>query len=100
MSDAYIIEIGDEAVGIIARETRGYRFYAAKNSFRALEARVFDSVKLAQSAVLDFRRQSSTTPAPLLARIRERARPGFSEPADLRESDGRRSRDAEERSEF
>lgn len=59
MSDAYVIAIGDDAVGIIARETRGYRFYPAKNSFQALEARVFDSVELAQNAVLDFRRQSS-----------------------------------------
>ena len=39
MFHAYIVEVGEEAVGVVARETNGYRFYAAKQSFRSLEGR-------------------------------------------------------------
>lgn len=65
MSDAYVIEIGEEAVGIVAREPQGFRFYAAKGLFRPLEGRVFDSAKKAHSAALDLRRRSTQAPADL-----------------------------------
>lgn len=59
MHDAYVIEIGEEAVGIVAREPRGFRFYAAKPSFRQLEGQIFDSAKKAQCAALDLRRRAA-----------------------------------------
>lgn len=63
MSDAYVIEIGEEAVGIIAREPNGFRFYAAKGPFRRLEGQIFDSAKKAQSAALDLRRRAAGAPS-------------------------------------
>jgi hypothetical protein len=62
MSDAYVIEIGEEAIGIVARESNGFRFYAAKGLFRPLEGRVFESARKAHSAALDLRRRSASTP--------------------------------------
>ncbi|PWB84116.1 MAG: hypothetical protein C3F11_03045 [Methylocystaceae bacterium] len=59
MSDAYVIEIGEEAVGIIAREPRGFRFYAANGSFRSLEGQIFDSAKKAQNAARELRRHTA-----------------------------------------
>ncbi|ATQ68329.1 MULTISPECIES: hypothetical protein [Methylosinus] len=54
MSDAYILELGVEPVGLVTREDDGYRFYAAKRSFRALEGRVFDSAENARDAAVDL----------------------------------------------
>ncbi len=65
MSDAYVIEIGEEAVGIVAREPRGFRFYAAKSSFRPLEGQIFNSAKKAHSAAVDLRRRSTHAPSRL-----------------------------------
>jgi hypothetical protein len=60
MFHAYIVEVGEEAVGVVARETNGYRFYAAKQSFRSLEGRVFASAESARTAALDLRRQAGS----------------------------------------
>lgn len=60
MSDARVIEIGEEAVGLVARDERGYRFYAATSAFLALEGKVFATTAKAQRAVVDFHRKSTT----------------------------------------
>jgi hypothetical protein len=67
MYHAYIIEVGEEAVGLVARETSGYRFYAAKQSFRALEGQIFHSAENARSAALALRRRTETIPSALTA---------------------------------
>jgi hypothetical protein len=51
MRNAYIIEIQDEAVGIAAREGRGFRFHAAANAFQQLDGRLFPSLQQANRAV-------------------------------------------------
>ncbi|PSC05156.1 hypothetical protein SLNSH_10075 [Alsobacter soli] len=53
MSDAFLIELGGAAVGIVARQPgeAAYRFYAADPSARALEGRSFRSVAAADRAV-------------------------------------------------
>jgi len=60
MSHAYLVEIGEGPVGIIAREAKGYRFYAAKAAFRALNGRVFDTTQKAHDAALNLHRRLST----------------------------------------
>ncbi len=50
MHNAYIIEIGDEAVGIAARDRGGFRFHAALHAFNGLDGRLFPSVKEATRA--------------------------------------------------
>jgi hypothetical protein len=41
MGHAFVIEVAGEAVGIVARDGRGFRFHAALRAFRSLEGRVF-----------------------------------------------------------
>ena len=72
MYHAYIIEVGEEAVGVVARDACGYRFYAAKNSFRSLEGRIFRSAESARSAALDLHRRAAATPSALTS-LRTRA---------------------------
>jgi len=61
MAHAYIIEIGDEAAGIVVRELhgpgqkRGYRFYASRRKFLALEGRVFSNPEQARKSALTIR---------------------------------------------
>jgi hypothetical protein len=58
MMHAYIVEVGPRAVGVVTREADGYRFFAIKNSFRALEDQVFESAEKARSAALDLYRDA------------------------------------------
>lgn len=41
MHDAFVIEAGGETAGIVVRDDRAYRFYAASRAFHALEAQTF-----------------------------------------------------------
>jgi hypothetical protein len=63
MPDAYVIEIDDNAAGIVARQPgeRHYSFYASDALYRPLESTSFASVAAAQKAA---------------ARLRKEARPG------------------------
>jgi hypothetical protein len=58
MLRAYLIEVGPRAVGVVTREADGYRFFAIKNSFRALEDQIFESAEEARSAALDLYRDT------------------------------------------
>jgi hypothetical protein len=44
MHNAYIIEIGEEAVGIAARDRGGFRFHSALHALNGLDGRLFPSV--------------------------------------------------------
>ena len=52
MSDVYVIEVGEVAVGLVARERgdRGYRFHAALKAVFALDGSFFPSPVHAQRA--------------------------------------------------
>jgi hypothetical protein len=41
ISNAFVIEVGGETAGIVARDGRGFRFYAATQAFDALDGRMF-----------------------------------------------------------
>ena len=58
MLHAYLVEVGPRAVGVVTREAEGYRFFAIKNSFRALEDQIFESAEEARSAALDLYRDA------------------------------------------
>ena len=55
MPHAYLLEIEQDAVGLIIREAGGYRFHAAKRSLTSLEATLFETAGQAHLAVLDRR---------------------------------------------
>ena len=65
MFHAYLVEIGAQAVGVVAKESNGYRFFAVKNSFRALDDRLFDSAEKARSAALELNRDADPPPSAL-----------------------------------
>jgi hypothetical protein len=49
-STAFIIETGDLAAGVVVREAKNYRFFAAHGDFRALEGALFATPAAAQKA--------------------------------------------------
>jgi hypothetical protein len=50
MFDNYIIEVRSEAAGIVVRDGRGFRFFAAHAAFHALEGQFFRSAREAERA--------------------------------------------------
>ncbi len=69
MSTSYIIEIGDEAAGIVAADRRGFRFYSASRRYAALEGATFNSPRQAEIAARFHRERqlgllAPNTPAP------------------------------------
>jgi hypothetical protein len=50
MSDTYIIEVGSQAAGIVVRDAKGYRFFAATRRFNPLEGRLFRNARDAERA--------------------------------------------------
>ena len=50
MSDTYIIEVGSQAAGIVVRDPKGYRFFAASQRFNPLEGRLFRNAREAERA--------------------------------------------------
>jgi len=52
MYDTYIIETPKGAAGIVVRDGRGFRFFAATHDFNGLEGRVFGTPKEAETAAL------------------------------------------------
>jgi hypothetical protein len=62
MNQAYIIEVGDKAVGLVVKENennRGssYRFYASATDFLILEGRMFDNPAKATKTALALHRR-------------------------------------------
>jgi hypothetical protein len=62
MPEAYIIEIDDRTAGIIARDQRGYRFFASDRNFDGLEGREFRNARDAERAARALLRQRGPAP--------------------------------------
>lgn len=54
MSDAFIIEVADEAAGIVVRQggEKGYRFHASLPRYFSLDGKVFSAPRDAERAAL------------------------------------------------
>jgi len=63
MPDSYIIEVSSRAAGIVVRETRGYRFFAASQPFYRLDGRLFRNVGDAQRAAVQLANGSDLSAA-------------------------------------
>jgi hypothetical protein len=50
MSDNYIIELHSGPAGIVVRDGRRYRFFAASHAFNALDGHLFKTPKDAEKA--------------------------------------------------
>ncbi|WP_083509396.1 hypothetical protein [Hyphomicrobium sulfonivorans] len=82
-SQAYIIEIGSDAVGIVVREEgeASFRFHSAIGAFQALDGKRFATASAAQRAADDLhgvRRARASVHAASNARQRERSSRGRS----------------------
>jgi hypothetical protein len=60
----YVIEIGEDAVGIVILERGGFRFHAAQDAFRPLEATLYRSVREAERAAAQRARPLAQTSPP------------------------------------
>ncbi len=60
MVDAYVIEIGDEAIGLVVREEQNtrqklaFRFYASSKNFHHLDGRAFPSPENAKRSAVEM----------------------------------------------
>ena len=69
MTNAYVIEIDEEAVGLVVKETgnsrqgQGYRFYASVKSFQTLEGKIFSNPQSAwrSAKIISGQRNHSAT---------------------------------------
>jgi len=54
MSDAYVIEVADETVGIVVRQAseRAFRFHAALPRYYSLDGHIFNAPRDAERAVI------------------------------------------------
>ena len=50
MSHAYVIEIQNRTIGIVAGDGRGFRFFSSQRAFDSLEGRYFNSARHAERA--------------------------------------------------
>jgi hypothetical protein len=50
MHDAYIIETRQGAAGIVVRDGRGFRFFAATHALNSLDGQLFATPKAAETA--------------------------------------------------
>jgi hypothetical protein len=50
MSDTYIIEVFSQPAGIVVRDPKGFRFFAASHRFHRLEGQVFRNAREAERA--------------------------------------------------
>jgi hypothetical protein len=53
MSSTYIIETRKGAAGIVVRDGRGFRFFAAKREFHSLDGHLFATPRAAEAAAID-----------------------------------------------
>jgi len=54
MSQNYIIEIHEQAAGIVVRDGSKFRFFAATRAFNPLEGRLFKNPREAERAVKNY----------------------------------------------
>ncbi|MEN3347212.1 MAG: hypothetical protein V7632_847 [Bradyrhizobium sp.] len=50
MSDSYVIEVSSQTAGIVVRDIRGFRFFAASHLFDRLEGQLFRNAREAERA--------------------------------------------------
>jgi hypothetical protein len=67
MADAYVIETAGETAGIVVRDRRGVRFYAAEATFYPIDGKSFDHLRAVHRAVAGLieARRIKSSPGPL-----------------------------------
>lgn len=61
MSDTYIIEVSQQAAGIVVRNPDGFRFFAATHRFNPMEGQLFANAREAERAAFLFASQGFVT---------------------------------------
>jgi hypothetical protein len=61
MSDAYVIEVHSNTIGLVVRDDGGFRFFAATADYARLEGELFKSPRHAETAAREMRRSSRSS---------------------------------------
>ena len=66
-SDTYIIEVSQQAAGIVVRDPDGYRFFAASHRFNPMEGLLFANAREAERAAFLFATEGAIKPPASIA---------------------------------
>ena len=74
MSETYIIEVSSQPAGIVVRNPKGFRFFAASRRFHQMEGQLFRNAREAERAAvrLERRRIAPVIASQRVARMRAR----------------------------
>ena len=64
MSDSYIIEVSSQPAGIVVRNPKGFRFFAASQRFHPMEGQLFRNAREAERAAVQLEKRQI---APVIA---------------------------------
>ena len=67
MSESYIIEVSSQPAGIVVRNPKGFRFFAASQRFHRMEGRLFRNAREAERAAVQIEERQIT---PVIAVVR------------------------------
>jgi hypothetical protein len=57
MSDSYIIEVSSQPAGIVVRNPKGFRFFAASRRFHSMEGQLFRNAREAERAAVQLEKR-------------------------------------------
>jgi len=60
MSETYIIEVSSQPAGIVVRDPKGFRFFAASQRFHQMEGQLFRNAREAERAAVRLERRRIT----------------------------------------
>jgi hypothetical protein len=60
MPDTYIIEVGSQPAGIVVRNPKGFRFFAASPRFHRMEGQLFRNAREAERAAVRLEKRRTT----------------------------------------
>ena len=60
MSDSYIIEVSSQPAGIVVRNPKGFRFFAASQRFHRMEGQLFRNAREAERAAVQIEERQIT----------------------------------------
>ena len=67
MSESYIIEVSSQPAGIVVRNSKGFRFFAASQRFHRMEGQLFRNAREAERAAVQIEERQIT---PVIAVVR------------------------------
>ncbi|HEY3891056.1 MAG TPA: hypothetical protein VGM00_03765 [Bradyrhizobium sp.] len=70
MPDTYIIEVGSQPAGIVVRNPKGFRFFAASQRFHRMEGQLFRNAREAERAAFQIEKSRIAPVIAMMTRVR------------------------------